>query len=81
MIRRMIINPDHLKISDKVFPKIGTSFRILEAPVVVFNQNISSIIEGDSILYKALGRDGSKINVDITFNQSFIQQILMICPI
>jgi hypothetical protein len=69
----MIINPDHWKISDKAFPKIGTSFRILEAPVVVFNQNISSIIEGDSIPLQVaiFEHDGSKLTVDITFNQSF----------
>ncbi len=73
MIRSMIINPDHWKISDKAFPKIGTSFRILEAPVVVFNQNISSIIEGDSIPLQVaiFEHDGSKLTVDITFNQSF----------
>ena len=69
----MIIDPDHWKISDKAFPKIGTSFRILEAPVVVFNQNISSIIEGDSIPLQVaiFEHDGSKLTVDITFNQSF----------
>ncbi len=73
MIRNMITDPANWKSSDKPFSQLGTSFRILSAPVVVFNQNLSTVSEGDSIplnvaIYE---HDGSRLTVDVILNEAF----------
>jgi len=73
MIKRMVTEPSNWKTSEKPFSRLRTSFRILAAPVIVFNQNISTVIEGDSIplnvaIYE---HDGSRLTVDVVMNEDF----------
>lgn len=73
MITKMITDPAHWKSSEKPFTQLRTSFRILSAPVVVFNQNLSTVMEGDSIplnvaIYE---HDGSRLTVDVVLNEAF----------
>jgi hypothetical protein len=73
MIRRMITDPANWSSSKNPFNQIQTSFRILAAPVIVFNQNLSTVMEGDSIplnvaIYE---HDGSRLTVDVVLNEAF----------
>ena len=73
MISNMISDPANWKSSDKAFGQLRTSFRLLSAPVIVFDQNISTVMEGDSIplnvaIYE---HDGSRLTVDVILNEDF----------
>lgn len=56
--------------SNTTFPNFGTAFRILKAPVILFDESISTAREGESILLNAAiyEHDGSRITVDVVFN-------------
>ncbi len=73
MIRNMVTDLSKWKSSDSEFQPIRTSFRILDAPVVVFNQNITTISESDSIPLSVAvyDHDGSRLTVDVVLNQDF----------
>jgi hypothetical protein len=73
MIAKMVTDPTHWQVSENPFPKLGTSFKILTAPVIVFSKNFSTIMEGDSIplnvaIYE---HDGSRLTVDVVVNEAF----------
>ncbi|MEQ9308531.1 MAG: T9SS type A sorting domain-containing protein [Balneolaceae bacterium] len=55
---------------DKEFPFFGTAFRILKPPVILFDESISTIQEGEPILLNAAiyEHDGSRLTVDVAFN-------------
>lgn len=73
MIKEMVADPSNWKTSNEIFPRLRTSFRVLESPVILFDQNVNTVIEGDSIpLSVAIyGHDGSRLTVDVVFNEGF----------
>lgn len=54
----------------KAFNSIGTAFRILAPPVILFNESVSTVKEGDliSLNVAIYEHDGSKLSVDVEFN-------------
>ncbi|GAB5408252.1 MAG: hypothetical protein BalsKO_06170 [Balneolaceae bacterium] len=52
------------------FPNFGTAFRILKPPVILFDESISTIQEGEPIFLNAAiyEHDGSRLTVDVAFN-------------
>lgn len=73
MIKEMVSNTENWKSSDTSFPPFRTSFRVLEAPVILFDKNTSTIAEGDSIPVDVAiyGHDGSRLTVDMFFSEAF----------
>tara|TARA_R110000868_G_scaffold378658_5_gene644194 strand:- start:9778 stop:12597 length:2820 start_codon:yes stop_codon:yes gene_type:complete len=56
--------------NDVAFQSFGTTFRILRPPVVLFNESISTTLEGEGILLNVAiyEHDGSRLTVDAVFN-------------
>ncbi|MBO6794358.1 MAG: T9SS type A sorting domain-containing protein [Balneolaceae bacterium] len=73
MLVNMIVNPANWRTSDKAFGSFQTSLRILSGPVIVFDQNVSTVAESDSIRLNVAiyEHDGSKLTVDAKFHQGF----------
>lgn len=56
------------------FSEIGTSFNLLNAPVILFDESISSVKEGDkkiSLNVAIYEHDGSKLTVDVVFDSLY----------
>lgn len=71
MLLKMISNPANWHASSTAFAPMLTSFRLLKAPVVVFNESISTVTEGGKIVLNVAiyEHDGSRLTVDAIFNQ------------
>ena len=71
MLQDLVTDPAHWRSSDDLpFPVPGTNFRLLEAPVVMFDRTIDYVTEGDSIELNVAvyGHDGSRLTVDVAMN-------------
>ena len=55
------------------FSSFGTSFRILRAPVIMFDESVSTNQEGESIILNVAvyEHDGSRLTVDVEFNPTY----------
>ncbi|MFY0684946.1 MAG: T9SS type A sorting domain-containing protein [Balneola sp.] len=56
------------------FPKFGTSFNLLNPPVILFDQSLTTVKESDksTILNVAIyEHDGSKLTVDVAFDSAY----------
>lgn len=73
MLLAMVGDNRHWRSSDAPIFSIGTSFRLLQAPVVVFKNNVSSLDEGDSLRMDVAiyGHDGSRLTVDLAFQPTY----------
>ncbi len=73
MLVNMIVNQANWRTSIKAFGSFQTSLRILSGPVIVFDQNVSTIAESDSIRLNVAiyEHDGSKLTVDAKLHQGF----------
>lgn len=56
--------------NQKVYPSFGTTFRKLSPPVIMFDESISTVAEGESIVLSVaiFEHDGSRLTVDANFN-------------
>lgn len=72
MLLKYVGDASHWRGNDQlVYPAFGTSFKLLEPPVVLFGNSVSTVVEGDSaaILNVAIyGHDGSRLTVDVAFD-------------
>lgn len=73
MLAQMVANPANWKKANKPFNSFQTSFRILSGPVIVFDQNVSTISESDSIRLNVAiyEHDGSKLTVDAKLHHEY----------
>lgn len=70
MLASFVSDPSKWKGNNSAFPSFGTTFRILRPPVILFNESISTIKEGEPIILNVAiyEHDGSKLTVDAIFN-------------
>ncbi|MEX2362169.1 MAG: lamin tail domain-containing protein [Balneolaceae bacterium] len=72
MLLKFVSNPANWRSQySNVFPPFGTSFNLLNPPVVLFDNSISTVNEGDdeSILNIAIyEHDGSRLTVDVVYD-------------
>lgn len=57
--------------SDDPFSNFGTSFNLLEAPVIIFEHSVSNALESDSVAILNVAiyeHDGSRLTVDVKFD-------------
>lgn len=55
----------------KTYPTFGTSFNLLKPPVVLFDNSVSTVNEGDNTAYLNVAiyeHDGSKLTVDVVYD-------------
>ncbi|MBO6534659.1 MAG: T9SS type A sorting domain-containing protein [Balneolaceae bacterium] len=73
MLAKMVGNPANWKSSTTPYSSFQTSLRILNGPVIVFDQNISTVSESDSIRLNVAiyEHDGSKLTVDAKFHHEY----------
>lgn len=73
MLAQMVANPANWKMANKPFNSFQTSLRILSGPVIVFDQNVSTISESDSIRLNVAiyEHDGSKLTVDAKLHHEY----------
>ncbi len=73
MLTQMVANPANWKAATKPFSSFQTSLRILSGPVIVFDQNVSTITESDSIRLNVAiyEHDGSKLTVDAKLHHEY----------
>lgn len=73
MLAKMVGNPANWKSSTIPYSSFQTSLRILNGPVIVFDQNISTVSESDSIRLNVAiyEHDGSKLTVDAKFHHEY----------
>lgn len=71
MLAGFVTDPSKWRGKDSgEFPNFGTAFRILKPPVVLFDESVSTVKEGESISLNAAiyEHDGSRITVDVIYN-------------
>jgi hypothetical protein len=73
MLAQMVANPANWKMANKPFNSFQTSLLILSGPVIVFDQNVSTISESDSIRLNVAiyEHDGSKLTVDAKLHHEY----------
>ncbi len=75
MLQNFIADAAHWRGQDEVsFKPVRTSFHILNAPVVLFDESTSSIKEGKkntSLKVAIYEHDGSKLTVDVVFDSMY----------
>lgn len=71
MLNSFVADPAHWRSRSTAFPSFGTAFRILKAPVVLFEESISTVSESESIILNVAiyEHDGSRLTVDVAFNE------------
>jgi hypothetical protein len=69
MLSDFVRNPEHWISSEQPFSTLGTSFQILEAPVVMFSKRNSKVAEGETATLEVsiFEHDGSRLTVDAIF--------------
>lgn len=74
MLTNVVSDPSNWRSSNEAsFPPFGTTFRLLKPPVVLFDDNVSTTNEGDSITLNVAiyEHDGSKLTVDAFFSERY----------
>lgn len=74
MLSLFVTDAAHWRGKNKeAFSSFGTSFRILRAPVVMFDESVSTVQEGESIILNVAvyEHDGSRLTVDVVFNPDY----------
>ncbi len=74
MLSSFVTDAAHWRGRDKdAYSSFGTSFRILRAPVVMFDESVSTTKEGESIILNVAvyEHDGSRLTVDVNFNSDY----------
>ncbi len=75
MLNQFVSNPAYWRgSSDKVFSHLGTSFKVLNAPVILFDEAVTAVNEDkkSAILNVAIyEHDGSKLTVDVVFDSLY----------
>ncbi|MFN1834321.1 T9SS type A sorting domain-containing protein [Balneola sp. MJW-20] len=71
MLTELVAKSSNWNLSDVAFNNLGTSFNVLNPPVLQFDQTVSRVIEGE--LYASLNvavfeHDGSRLSVDVVYD-------------
>lgn len=53
------------------YPSFGTTFRLLTPPVILFDESVSTVQEGDAVILNVAvyEHDGSRLTVNVDFNE------------
>jgi hypothetical protein len=73
MLADFVTDPSKWRDGENEFSTFGTTFRLLEPPVVLFDESVSSTQEGNSVILNVaiFEHDGSKLTVEAQFNERY----------
>lgn len=72
MLLSFISDPSKWVGRDKSeYPSFGTTFRLLTPPVILFDESVSTVQEGDAVILNVAvyEHDGSRLTVNVDFNE------------
>lgn len=73
LLLKFVTDEANWRSNDEPFARFGTSFNLLDPPVILFERSLSTVQEGDSIATLNVAiyeHDGSRLTADVTFNSS-----------